>query len=63
MSPAEVSAARDEVVLRAGDVAYFPPNLSGEIRNDGAERAVGLAFLVVQAGMVEASPAAGTSAS
>jgi hypothetical protein len=34
------------VTLEAGDAAYVPGNVTGEIRNDGQERAVALAFLV-----------------
>ena len=45
LAPA-VAAAGETLVLRAGDVGLFPPNVGGEVRNDGAERAVALAFLV-----------------
>lgn len=42
----EAIAAGEEVTLEAGDAAYIPGSVNGEIRNDGQERAVGLAFLV-----------------
>ena len=35
-----------EAVLEAGDVAWIPGSVSGEIRNDGQEPAEGLVFLV-----------------
>ena len=62
VSPEETAAARETVTLRVGDVALFPPNAGGEIRNDGAEPAVGLGFLVVppETGG-EATPTAGTA--
>jgi hypothetical protein len=43
---AEAIAAGEAVTLDMGDAAYVPGNVSGEIRNDGQERAVALAFLV-----------------
>ena len=43
---AEAIAAGEVVTVEAGDAAYIPGNVTGEIRNDGQERAVGLAFLV-----------------
>src|SRR5688500_15875895 len=43
---AEAIAAGEVLTLAAGDAAYIPGNLIGEIRNAGQERAVGLAFLV-----------------
>ncbi len=43
----EVVPAGTEATLRVGDVALFPPNAGGEVRNDGRERAVGLAFLSI----------------
>ena len=47
------------VTLEAGDAAYIPGNVTGEIRNDGEERAVALAFLIVppEVMMAEATPA------
>ena len=61
--PEEAAAAGEAVTLRAGDVALFPPNAGGEIRNDGDERAVGLAFLVTPPEMGEmGTPAAATPA-
>jgi len=55
----EAIAAGEAVMLEAGDAAYIPANVSGEIRNDGDERAVGLAFLVgpPEDMMGEATPA------
>ena len=55
----EEIAAGEEVALEAGDTAYIPGSVNGEIRNDGQERAVGLAFLVApsEAMMTEATPA------
>jgi hypothetical protein len=43
---AEAIAEGDEVTLEAGDAAYVPGNITGEIRNDGQERAVALVFLM-----------------
>jgi hypothetical protein len=56
---AEAIAAGEAVTLEAGDAAYIPGNLIGEIRNDGQDRAVGLAFLVgpPEAMTGEATPA------
>ena len=58
-SAAEVVAAGEAVTLEAGDAAYIPASINGELRNDGEERAVGLAFLVVPADemMGSATPA------
>jgi quercetin dioxygenase-like cupin family protein len=49
----------EEAVLQAGDVAWVPGSVSGEVRNDGQERAEGLLFLVgpPEAMMAEATPA------
>jgi len=46
------------VTLAAGDAAYIPANVAGEICNEGQERAVRLAILVVppEAMMGEATP-------
>lgn len=55
-SASEAVAAGEAVTLEAGDAAYIPASINGEIRNDGEERAVGLAFLVVPAeGMMGAA--------
>jgi hypothetical protein len=56
---AEAIAAGEAVTLAAGDAAFIPSTLTGEIRNDGQERAVGLAFLMgAPEGMTaEATPA------
>src|SRR5687767_2308399 len=43
---AEAITAGEAVTLAAGDAAYVPGNLIGEIRNDGQERAVALVFLM-----------------
>jgi hypothetical protein len=42
----EEVAMGEEVVLEAGDVAWIPGSVSGEIRNDGQEPAEGIVFLV-----------------
>lgn len=39
--------AGQAVTLAAGDAAYIPANVAGEIRNEGQERAVRLAILVL----------------
>lgn len=43
----EAIPAGQEVTLEAGDAAYIPSSVNGEIRNDGNEPAVGLGFLVI----------------
>jgi quercetin dioxygenase-like cupin family protein len=55
---AEAIAAGEAVSVEAGDAAYIPVNLTGEIRNDGQERAVALVFLVgaQEDMMAEATP-------
>jgi hypothetical protein len=55
----ESVAAGEAVTLEAGDAAYLPANMTGEIRNDGQDPAVALAFLVVppEGMMGEATPA------
>jgi quercetin dioxygenase-like cupin family protein len=55
----EAVAAGQAVTLAAGDAAYIPANVAGEIRNEGQERAERLAFLVLPA---EAMPGAATPA-
>jgi len=42
----ESIAEGEAVTLEAGDAAYIPANSAGEIRNEGQEQAVALAFLV-----------------
>jgi quercetin dioxygenase-like cupin family protein len=42
----ETLVAGETVTLGAGDVAYIPANVGGEIRNDGEEPAVALGFLL-----------------
>jgi quercetin dioxygenase-like cupin family protein len=56
---AEAIAEGQAVTLEAGDAAYVPGNITGEIRNDGQERAVALVFLVgpPEEMMGEATPA------
>jgi quercetin dioxygenase-like cupin family protein len=44
--PTESVAAGEEVTLETGDAAYIPGSITGEIRNDGDEPAVGFAFLI-----------------
>ena len=55
----ETVPAGQAVTLAAGDAAYIPANVAGEIRNEGQERAVRLAILVLppEAMMGEATPA------
>ena len=55
----ETVAAGQAVTLAAGDAAYIPANVAGEIRNEGQERAVRLAILVLppEAMSGEATPA------
>ena len=55
----ETIAAGEEATVQAGDAAFIPDNVDGELRNAGPERAVGLAFLVgpPEAMMAEATPA------
>ena len=57
-SASEAVAAGQEVTLGAGDAAYVPGGIAGELRNGGQERAVGLVFLVGPSGgpMEEATP-------
>ena len=43
----ETVTAGETVTLEAGDAAYIPGSVAGEIRNEGQERAAGLGFLVV----------------
>jgi quercetin dioxygenase-like cupin family protein len=56
---AESIAEGEAVTLEAGDAAYVPGNITGEIRNDGQERAVALVFLMgpPEDVMAEATPA------
>ena len=42
----ERTASGEEVTMSAGDAAYIPGSVSGEIRNDGQEPAMGLVVLV-----------------
>jgi hypothetical protein len=55
----EAVPAGEVVTLEAGDAAFVPGSITGEIRNDGEERAVGLAFLIApsEGMMAEATPA------
>lgn len=43
----ESISAGEAVTLEAGDAAYIPANTAGEIRNEGQQQAVSLAFLVI----------------
>ena len=43
---AEAIASGEAVMLEAGDAAFIPGNITGEIRNGGQGRAVALAFTV-----------------
>ena len=42
-----VCAHEATTALEAGDAAYIPAHVAGEIRNEGQERAVRLAILVL----------------
>jgi adenosylcobinamide amidohydrolase len=54
----ETIAVGEEATMEAGDAIWIPGNVDGEIRNDGSETAVGLAFLISPPGamMTEATP-------
>ena len=53
----EAVPAGEAVTLETGDAAYVPGSISGEIRNDGDEPAVCLAFVIGPSmGMMEATP-------
>jgi quercetin dioxygenase-like cupin family protein len=53
----EQVARGDEATLNTGDAAYIPGSITGEIRNDGSEPAVGLVVLLAPAqGMTGATP-------
>ncbi len=54
-SAAEEIAAGAEGTLQAGDVAFVPGGVSGEVRNDGDESASALLVLIAPSGV--ASPA------
>lgn len=62
MGQAETVAAEAEGTLEAGDSAYVPGNVVGEIRNDGDEPAVGTVFLIAPGSMAEMSEEEGTPA-
>jgi quercetin dioxygenase-like cupin family protein len=55
----EEVAMGEEATLEVGDVAYVPGGVSGEVRNNGEERAEALIVLVGPAGMTmgDATPA------
>jgi len=56
---AEAVAVGADAMLSAGDVAYIPGSVAGEIRNDGTEPATGLIFLIVPGSLGgEAAPEA-----
>ena len=57
--PEEV-AAGTEFTLEAGDSVVFPPNVEGEIRNDGTEPAVALVAIVAPPEEGAGTPGAGT---
>jgi quercetin dioxygenase-like cupin family protein len=52
----EEMAAGAEFTLEAGDSALFPPNVAGEVRNDGTVPAVGLASIVAPLEGAAATP-------
>ncbi len=60
VEPEETTEAGDTVTLQAGDVVVFPANIGGEIRNEGEEMAVGLAFIVEPPSSGGAVPDEGT---
>jgi len=62
VAPEETVTAGETVTLQAGDVAFLPPNVGGEVRNEGTEPVVGLAFLVAPPNEGEAVPTEGTPA-
>lgn len=62
IAPEATVAAGEAVTLQAGDVAFLPANVSGEVRNDGAERVAGLAFIVAPPTEGNTMPAEGTPA-
>jgi hypothetical protein len=49
----EMVAAGEETILEAGDVAYIPGSVAGEIRNDGNEQATGTIFLIIPGDLSE----------
>jgi quercetin dioxygenase-like cupin family protein len=54
----EEVALGEEATLEAGDSAYVPGGVTGEVRNNGQERAEALVFLASPAGaMAAATPA------
>ena len=60
----ETIPSGEETTLAAGDTAYIPGNVAGELRNDGQEPAIATIFLVLPGGSLsnvgapEATPAA-----
>jgi len=54
----EAIAASEEATLSAGDVAYIPGSVNGELRNDGQEPAVGLVVVIAPGGTLSAGSAA-----
>jgi hypothetical protein len=55
--PGEQVASGEDATLTAGDAAYLPGSVGGEIRNDGSEPAVALAVLMAPTGaMTRATP-------
>jgi hypothetical protein len=56
----EAVSAGQEATIAAGDVAYIPGSVAGELRNSGQEPAVGLIVLIAPGGILpaEAQPGA-----
>jgi hypothetical protein len=54
----EAIAASDEGTLSAGDVADIPGSVSGALRNDGQEPAVGLVVVVAPGGILSGTSGA-----
>lgn len=49
----EMISAGEETTLEAGDAAYIPGSVAGEIRNDGDEQAAGTIFLIIPGDLSE----------
>ena len=56
-APEEI-AAGTEFTMTAGDSAFFPANIAGEVRNDGQEPAVVLIAIIESLAAAAATPAA-----
>ena len=54
----EMIPAGQETTLEAGDVAYIPGNVAGELRNDGDAIASGTIYLIAPGGLTGMAPEA-----